>query len=168
MGRSLFFWFGALLAFGLWIGYGRLQDGALGHRIQQLRAAVDSHLPAGWGGKRQETAKTTVFYRWRDAQGVDHLSDTPRQGAERIVVHASRTMPATPTASASQGERVSRGSGGQGAHAAAGRSVADNGAGQDDAGDGRPDLFGIRQGLEKKLQDSQDQQDRQIDRDSGH
>lgn len=163
MGRSLFFWFGALLAFGLWIGYGRLQDGALGHRIQQLRAAVDSHLPAGWGGRKSEPA-STVFYRWRDAQGEEHLSNTPRPGAQRIVVRAPRTMPVTPNASPNPGHLASRGPGDQGAHAAAGQAV----TGKANAGDGRPDLFGIRQGLEKKLQDSQDQQDRQIDRDSGH
>jgi hypothetical protein len=165
MGRSLFFWFGALLAFGLWVGYNRLQDGTLGHRIQQLRATIDGHLPARWGGRQQENARSTVFYRWRDAQGVEHLSDTPHPGAERLVVRAPRSIPAPPAALAGPGSAAQPHAWAQpDTHGAA----EERPSGSNARDDGRPDLCGIRQGLERKLQGAQDQEDRQIDRDSGH
>lgn len=154
MARSLFFWFGALLALALWMSYNRLQDGALGQRIQQWRTALNDHLPFGWG-ERQPKAERTVLYRWRDAEGIEHLSDSPHPGAERIVVEAPRMVHPPPVASPDHRQNAA-------APAALGQSE------QPQAGDERPDLFGIRQSLEKKLQDSQDKEDRQIDRDSGH
>ncbi len=157
MARSLFFWFGALLALALWIGYNRLQDGALGHRMQQLRAVLNDHLPFGWGDPQPKTART-VLYHWTDADGVEHLSDRPQRGAERIMVDAPRAVspapvvpPAFTMAPETQQTRTAQGQ-----------------LDPSHTGDERPDLFGIRQSLEKKLQDRQDQHDRQINRDSGY
>jgi hypothetical protein len=38
----------------------------------------------------------TTLYRWVDAQGVIHFSDTPQPGAEKIQVSPAQTFPSTP------------------------------------------------------------------------
>jgi len=39
----------------------------------------------------------TTLYRWVDAQGVIHFSDTPQPGAKKIEVSPAQTFPATTT-----------------------------------------------------------------------
>jgi hypothetical protein len=41
---------------------------------------------------------TTTLYRWVDAQGVIHFSDTPQPGAEKMQVAPAQTFPSTPVA----------------------------------------------------------------------
>ena len=43
------------------------------------------------------TDGTTTLYRWVDAQGVTHFSDTPQPGAEKIEVSPAQTFASTPT-----------------------------------------------------------------------
>lgn len=38
----------------------------------------------------------TTLYRWVDAQGVIHFSDTPQPGAEKMQVSPAQTFPSTP------------------------------------------------------------------------
>jgi Domain of unknown function (DUF4124) len=40
---------------------------------------------------------TTTTYRWVDAQGVVHYSDTPQPGAEQLKIHPAQTYSAAPT-----------------------------------------------------------------------
>jgi hypothetical protein len=40
----------------------------------------------------------TTLYRWVDAQGVIHFSDTPQPGSQKIQVSPAQTFPSTPVA----------------------------------------------------------------------
>jgi hypothetical protein len=49
---------------------------------------------------------TTTTYRWVDAQGVVHYSDTPQPGAELLKIHPAQTYSASPTSSQPNGRAV--------------------------------------------------------------
>lgn len=46
---------------------------------------------------------TTTTYRWVDAQGVVHYSDTPQPGAEQLKIHAAQTYSAPSVSGAANG-----------------------------------------------------------------
>jgi len=59
--------------------------------------------PLAWAGSA--VAQTTTTYRWVDAQGVVHYSDTPQPGAQVIQLPSAQTyrappLPAAPAAAA--------------------------------------------------------------------
>jgi hypothetical protein len=56
-------------------------------------------LPGFLGSARADSAGNggaTTLYRWVDAQGVIHFSDTPQPGAQKIEVAPAQTFPSTP------------------------------------------------------------------------
>ncbi len=57
-----------------------------------LLAGVTVGALADTGG----SGDSTTLYRWVDAQGVIHFSDTPQPGAQKIEVAPAQTFPATP------------------------------------------------------------------------
>ena len=58
---------------------------------------------AGAIGALAADQSTTTTYRWVDAQGVVHYSDTPQPGAEQVKIHPAQTYSAPPTAGAANG-----------------------------------------------------------------
>jgi hypothetical protein len=55
------------------------------------------------------SAVATTLYRWVDAQGVVHYSDTPQPGAERINVQSAQTYRAPPVSKSAQTQGSSSG-----------------------------------------------------------
>jgi len=57
-------------------------------------------------------AQTITTYRWVDAQGVVHYSDTPTPGAQVIQLHSAQTYRAPPSAAAKAAQAGASSSGG--------------------------------------------------------
>jgi hypothetical protein len=65
-------------------------------RLTLISLAALSGLLAGTG-----TASAAKTYRWVDAQGVVHYSDTPQPGAEQVTLPSAQTYTAPPAPPAS-------------------------------------------------------------------
>jgi hypothetical protein len=53
-------------------------------------------IGAAFAADSNDGGDSTTLYRWVDAQGVTHFSDTPQPGAEKMQVAPAQTYPSTP------------------------------------------------------------------------
>jgi hypothetical protein len=63
------------------------------------------------GALADNSGDSTTLYRWVDAQGVTHFSDTPQPGAEKMQVAPAQTFSAAPVTASQSAQQPSPGAG---------------------------------------------------------
>ncbi len=70
------------------------------HALSAMALAVLLGSAAAIAADAPDAAAGTTTYRWVDAQGVVHYSDTPQPGAEKLQIQPAQTYQSAPTPSA--------------------------------------------------------------------
>lgn len=91
-------------------GLHALRRGLSAGAFAVLLVAAGATLAAEPGSPPGDSGATTT-YRWVDAQGVVHYSDTPQPGAQKLEIAPAQTFQPTPVPTAQRGESLAPGSG---------------------------------------------------------
>lgn len=86
-----------------------LRPGLLAGALSVLLAAAGAALAAGPGGSSASSSGATTTYRWVDAQGVIHYSDTPQPGAQKLEIAPAQTFQPTPVPTTETERALARG-----------------------------------------------------------
>jgi len=76
--------------------------------VWSLRLVLLASLAGGVTALGADQAGTTT-YRWVDAQGVTHYSDTPQPGAEKLKIQPAQTYSAGPASNLASGRPAAQG-----------------------------------------------------------
>jgi hypothetical protein len=68
------------------------------HYVALSLLLLSGCIGAAFAADSNDGGDSTTLYRWVDAQGVTHFSDTPQPGAEKMQVAPAQTYASTPVA----------------------------------------------------------------------
>lgn len=80
--------------------------------VWSLRAVSLAALTGAVTALGADQPASTTTYRWVDAQGVVHYSDTPQPGAEQLKIHPAQTYSPAPVSGASNRPAAEQNAGG--------------------------------------------------------